>query len=211
MISTPVHSKIETIPMPIVDTPRVVDKRSGKPGLPKEMAERVVEVIRKEYVRLDENKAALGRLLKRSPQALVQIMDGSSAPSMETANHVAQRLGLDLKELLFGPVANSDARQRIAELESQVSVLTRSLSRLENENATLRAAVAPRLSPQMEDSLKRVGEDDLAKRKAMRDRSDLADGPTQSGASEGESSAHGVPSGSGREARKQDSTRKRRS
>lgn len=178
MNSSPVYCKIETIPTRETGYAMDVDKGSGKPSLPQDMADRVREVIRKEYERLDRNKAALGRLFSRSPQALVQILEGTNAPSMETAIRVAAKMGLTHRELLLGPDASDADQRRVAELETQVRVLTHTLDRLQNENETLRAALAPRLSSQSAKQLTAVGDEDVAKRKAMRDGSALANIPS---------------------------------
>lgn len=199
-----------------------MEKISGKPSLPKDMAEPVVAVIREEYERLGKNLAALGRHFGRSPQSLVHILDGLTTPSMETASRVAKARGLDVWELLR-PGMSTDARQRISDLETQVRVLTQSLDRAtkEIERATkeneqlekaieaLRISLAPRLTLHGEAELTSAGNAAVANQKAMRDVSAPADIPTNSreqGAS-GNDSATGSGIGPG----KRDPVRKRRS
>lgn len=81
----------------------------GRPGLPPEQADRVLDALRKLLQeRFGQNVTALAQVLGRSQSAISQILAGRNKPSYETAQRTAEYLGIPVSDLLV-PGARGDA------------------------------------------------------------------------------------------------------
>ena len=83
-----------------------VTRRTGRPGLSDEHAERVRSVLRHvRNERFDGNSSALGKALGMTQSAISQILSGKNGPSYSTVEALAELLGTDAAAVLSGAAA----------------------------------------------------------------------------------------------------------